>query len=536
MDESWQALLSPANRERLDRAIAERIGTKRWFGAKARTIRQVTVVDAFALLDAVQLLLVDISFVDGSSEVYQVPLALASGNLALRAIADDESVWGQLNIDGQPQPMVLVDAMADQACRAALLELFDAGQPSSAANGQVAVVRAAQFDTVRGPRGVMLASQLSQAEQSNTSVRYGDRLILKLYRRIEKGVNPDWELNAFLAARHFARIPPLCGAIEYRQPGQAPWTLALLQGFVKNQGDAWEFALAALREELERFIAKPETADEIPTPVGDLFDAVGQPPPLVVVETFGSTLEWTRRLAQRTSEMHSILASDTKEPAFTPEPITVDEHRAWAHRIGQMAEQTLDLLEGKLATLMPDVAAIAQRILTTRATIGMAIDELTRSPIHATCIRIHGDYHLGQVLVTSDDFVILDFEGEPARRLAERREKQFAIRDVAGMIRSFHYASRTAAAHARQGHPSAAGRIDDWSAAWCFWTSATFLAAYRQTAGAAAFIPASKHEFRRIVNACILEKAIYELRYELNNRPDWVYLPLGALSEILATA
>jgi trehalose synthase-fused probable maltokinase len=510
---SWGALFGPPAHPQLLESIQRVLVTRRWFGAKARAIRAISVVDVLAIGDDWRIALFEIHFSDGPTEVYQIPLGVAIGPRAAKWITNDGgSAWATLRVEGN-ESAVLYDAAVDPEFASALLWLFD-GKPS--AEGRLRVERAPTYSLARGDQDAVLQPRIGTAEQSNTSICYGEQMILKLYRRIERGTNPDWELNEFLASKGFKNIPPLAGALEYRPVNQQSRTLALMQGLVKNRGDAWQYLLQELGQGLHQLVN--QSADSNVGGKG------------ILLHVAASMVE---RLGQRTAELHLALGGPSNDSSFTPEPFTPAEQRTWAAEILGLAERTFELLASANASLRGDARTNVEALLDLRNEFDLAIKRFVERPIDAMRIRVHGDYHLGQVLVTDYDLTIIDFEGEPARPLDQRRRKQLALRDVAGMIRSLHYASRAAATHAAKSHPAQAESIDDWTAEWYRRSSEAFLATYRCKAGRADFLPASDDEFRAALSLCILEKAIYELQYELNNRPEWVYLPLGALLELL---
>jgi trehalose synthase-fused probable maltokinase len=337
-----------------------------------------------------------------------------------------------------------------------------------------------------------------------------------------------------LTRRGFTHTPPLAGTLEYRRGSDEPWALAMLQGFVPNQGDAWQYILKRLGKFIEQVRHSPVPAETPPPDGATLLAASDEPVPPTIAQILTPHLNDAEQLGVRTAEMHVALAAATDGPALAPEPLTPDEQRTISQRALDMTHEAFELLRRERSKLAGAVADSADRVLALEHKANEQLARLADEPITVERIRCHGDYHLGQVLATGDDFVIIDFEGEPARPLAERREKQLAIRDVAGMIRSFHYASRAAVANAAPSpDPSERRATDAWAAAWYFWSAATFLRAYRRTAGDASFLPRSPEPFARVLEACLLEKAVYELAYELNNRPAWLYLPLAALVDLL---
>jgi trehalose synthase-fused probable maltokinase len=518
----WQRALEGTTRPVLAAAIAQAIGARRWFGAKTRVIERLEIVDAVAISAAARILLVRCHFATGPAEVYHVPLGFA-------ARERDTSLIRVQSRDGRPVG-VLYDALADVEFCGELLELFESPRTLAGEAGEVVVRRTSRYDALRGAPRDSLAATPVRAEQSNSSVIYGQRLILKAFRRVETGLNPDFEISEFLSRQGFASTPPLAGWLEYQPAGEEPWALAMLQAFVANRGDAWSFTSAWLDDAVTRFAELPGAPGEVPPlPPDGLVRATEQPMPPAARAAFGNYLARAELLGKRTAQMHVALASDTSDPAFAPESFSEADRRAFVDRAREEARETFRLWDEQSPRLAGRTAigTDLRREIEQAALARFA--RLADAPARVSKIRCHGDYHLGQVLVTDGDFVIVDFEGEPARPLTERRKKQLALRDVAGMIRSLHYASCAAATGSASADERAA-----WMRAWYAWTSVAFLSSYRRAAADGVFLPASLDEFERLLDACLLEKALYELRYELNNRPDWVHLPLAALEDLLS--
>jgi maltose alpha-D-glucosyltransferase/alpha-amylase len=532
----WDKVAGPKRATDLTAGLAAMITTRRWFGAKTRSIRTLRFVDAIAIQPDVRLVLAHVDFVQGPAEVYQIPLALARGSKAEQLSSErPASLWGRVSLDHGPEPAVLYDPLGDAEFCQALLSLFDSQAALRGAAGELVAWQAKPFRKLRGDVEVQLPARGVDAEQSNSSVVYGERLVLKLFRRVEMGLNPDLEITARLTERGFAHVPPLAGGLEYRRSGHEPWTLGMLQGFVANHGDAWRYTLAGLERFLaEKALGRSESAEILPLSPGGMCDVAARPMAPAVVRTFGKFLTDAERLGARTAQLHRELAAETDDPAFAPEPFSIADQRSFCARANDLARETFELLRGQLPRLNDDTKRLAEEVLPLEGVAYERFDRIAKGRVAVSKIRCHGDYHLGQVLVASDDFMIIDFEGEPSRPLAERRRKQLALRDLAGMIRSFHYAACTSATAVKNKvtDPNA-HQIENWTRAWYSWMSVTFLAAYQRTAAAAVFVPSSREEFQRVLDGCLLEKAIYELRYELNNRPDWVYLPLEALTDLL---
>ncbi len=530
----WQG---PDSLAELERLLAEQIASRRWFGSKARQVNSTCVLDSFAISGDDRLALVEVRFEEGPVEVYQLSLALATGARAEQLLAEHAaSVWARIQLAHEPGAAVLYEPLVDESFCDELLRLIETQRPLAGQRGELASWQTAAFGPARGESNRKLTPRVSRAEQSNTSIVYGERLILKLFRRLEMGTNPDLELGAHLTRRGFRHAPPVAGAIEYRHGDDEPWALAALQQFVPNQGDAWEYTLRALAPELDAAaVAKPLDAQLTARGNLRMVAAANAPQPAGVEEVLGTYLADAERLGLRTAEMHLALAEHGDDPDFVPEPLSLGVQQQFADRTRALVNETFDLLRRQAATMSGETLRLADELVDRRPRALAEIKRFASGPIKVEQIRCHGDYHLGQVLVADGNFMIIDFEGEPARSLAERRQKQLALRDVGGMIRSFHYASCTAATQARRlQQPGDARAIATKAAAWYFWTSVTFLRAYRQAVQGAPFVPKADEQFEQLLDACLLEKAVYELRYELNNRPDWVYLPLTALGDLLA--
>ncbi len=529
---NWDTILAGPERKTLASALAGVLPTRRWFGAKARQIRNLTILEAIPLASLARLLVVRVAFATGPDEVYQMPLAFMA-NGAEGAIAA-AARWlvvehRQGGVEG-----VLYDAVGDSKFCGELLAVFDEPMELIGSSGTIEIEQTVQYESLRGSRGLPLTPRVLQGEQSNSSIVFGDQLIMKLFRRVENGLNPDLEISKFLTSAGFKNTPALAGEIVYRQ-GSESWALAMLQAFVPNQGDAWRFTLDWLSHALTAYLTDTGRKPAPELPRQSPLHAAEKPLPAAVRKAFGEFLDSAAKLGERTAQMHRVLSSAPEQADFAPEPLSHADLQAYLLGCTDYARDTFALLREQLPRLMGAVADRAACVGAFEATALDAYASLAQTPLQVQKIRIHGDYHLGQVLAVDGDFLIIDFEGEPVRSIAERRQKQLAMRDVAGMLRSFHYASRTAASAAAQscaGSPTL-DAIDSWAASWHAWTCVAFLASYLQVAGRAGFVPAAREQTEKLLAVCLLEKAIYELRYELNNRPDWVYLPLSALEDLL---
>ena len=385
-----------------------------------------------------------------------------------------------------------------------------------------------------------LPSRVGSAEQSNTSIVYGKQLILKLFRHLQAGENPDVEIGRFLTeVAHFPRIAPFMGEITMTPASGEKTTVAMLQGLVANQGDGWQWFL----EQLTGFFSSVAALPAPPEFLAPNF--LNEREPLrEALERFGTSLEAAAILGRRTAEMHLALAIPTSDPAFAAEPFTPADLTRDARRIDAQITSTLEALKVKLSTLKDLTADDAGLLLSRRIDLFARANAITALTAAGQRIRIHGDYHLGQILRTGEpsiepgtepgDFVVLDFEGEPARLLSERRQKQSPLKDIAGMIRSFSYAAHAGLNQHLTAHPELARTSgSDHLAAWAlFWqnsTSSEFLRAYREIIAANPALLPSTQQSQSLLSAYLLEKALYELLYELNNRPAWLRIPLAGI-------
>jgi maltose alpha-D-glucosyltransferase/alpha-amylase len=432
---------------------------------------------------------------------------------------------------------ILYPPLRDPEVQRALLEAVARRRRFKGQAGEIYATPTRAFRELAAAGISSLEPSLLRAEQSNTSIVYGDRFILKLFRRVEEGINPDLEIGRFLTERtSFRNLPPVAGAFEYRRGRQSPMTLAILHAYVANEGDAWQYTLDTLSRYFEQAVAQPCDPGEVPVPPGETLALLDQQIPQRAAEMIGTYLESARLLGMRTAELHLALASVPEDPDFAPEPFSALYQRSIYQSMRGTAAQALDLLRKRWKDFGEEVREKARRVLELEPEVQRRFRAISEQKITAMRMRFHGDYHLGQVLYTGKDFVIIDFEGEPARPLSERRIKRSPLRDVAGMLRSFHYAVYMALnTHLSGGslRPESEAVLEAWARCWQRWVSSAFLRAYLETSAKAPFVPQTREELRVLLNAFLVEKACYELGYELNNRPDWVRLPLLGLLQLL---
>jgi trehalose synthase-fused probable maltokinase len=514
---------------------------QRWFGAKARELRATEVVDFITLQrDSLHALIVvvNVEYEGGGADLYSVPLVVSKepgSNLKGEPgvpSAEPASVTNPtsaLTVSGRGggEAMTLTDALKNETFLSFLLDAIERGLVFTGEAGELVTSRTHALSMQETGAAGSLRPRAITAEQSNSSVAYGDRLILKFFRRLEEGVNPDLEVGGFLTEKaHYQHTPQLLGALEYRGARGLLMTQGILQGFVPNQGDAWQYTMKAISNFYNEvgnslpgaFVADPQNDD--------------------ARELIAPFVESVGLLARRTAELHLALVSPAaaKEPDFAPEPFDDNFQRSFEDALLELTNRIFRQLRYAQDRLPENAKSKAEKVLASEPQIIERFHAALSSPIRAVRTRIHGDYHLGQVLYTGADFVIIDFEGEPARPLSQRRLKRSPLQDVAGMLRSFHYA-----AHAPLLASTGSVNVDDrnraklngWAEVWAKWVSQRYLEEYLKTARGAEFLPPSREQIMALLQLHVLEKAVYELGYELNNRPGWVAIPLEGISKTL---
>ena len=498
--------------QRLEREVLPSyVPTRRWFGGKERILRELKIVQNVSIGadgSAARLLVIEVAFTDGLPESYLLPMAFADETTTARLLAEaPHAVIARL--DGQQS---ICDALHLPETRAALLRLI-AGEAGASGRTRLVGAKQAAFDPTVLERA-LANSRLVSVDQSNTSIAFGDTWLLKILRKFERGPHPDAEITHFLSADlQLTCVPPYAGGLTLVDRAGAA-AVGMLYGFVVNQGDGWTYTLDALARYFDRVLEARRDYDD--TAATELIGAVYS--------------ARARQLGQRTAEMHRALASADDRLEFAPEPFSTLYQRSLYQGLRGGAGRVLRQLKRHLPRLPEDARADAASLLASHAPVLKVFARLFDHRIDVSRIRIHGDFHLAQVLNTGKDFVIIDFEGEPRAPLTERRLKRAALRDVAGMLRSFDYATTMALRNERADDFQ---RLAPWARAWATLIRENYLTAYLEAAAGASFLPVSAADTQLLLEAFQLDKALYEVAYELSYRPSWVGTPLRAVNEML---
>ena len=527
-EESFLATLQHS----LPSLLPEFLLRQRWFGGKARTIRSVEVSDIIPFQLATlrsYFILARVAYAAGPAEAYDIPL------IHVPSESGGDSSWLRVRPHNRREEIALADAVTDQQFQTHLLDAIANGVSLTGMKGRIRTVSTGALPSLWQPSQGTLTPSVMNAEQSNSSVVYEKRLVLKIFRRVEEGLNPDLEIGAFLTEKSsFRNVPPLAGYLEYSDDAGPATSLGMLQGYIVNQGDAWQLTLQALTEYYAKVPQWGSPAES--EVVHALLTVCRQAIPEEARQRIGSYLDAAVLLGRRTAELHLALASAQDDPNFAPQPFAQADQVALMNSGLQLLAANFDVLRRRIRDLPGRARLEADQVLLHEEDARRRFHSLDGLKTSAWVTRIHGDYHLGQVLSTGSDFVIVDFEGEPARPLEQRRKKRSPLQDVAGMLRSFHYAAYAPLLQQANAEKMSQERLQTltlWAQYWQLWVSAAFLKTYLEVSKSAIFIPKDREELALLLNLYLLDKAVYELGYELNNRPAWVRIPLAGISQLL---
>jgi maltose alpha-D-glucosyltransferase / alpha-amylase len=538
VERDWHELVAGSRRSALTEVLPSYLQQRRWYAGKDKAVREIRVLDTVPMggakrQPAAYLLVIEVRFVGADPETYLLAFTDAHDERAVDLLNyRPESVVVRVERADGGDAGLIIDALADAGFCEGLLDTIAKRRehPGAAAT----VVGHSKPELRRLVNGGSLEPKLIGTEQSNTSVVFGDEVLVKLIRRLEPGENPELEVGGALTNAGFEAIAPVVGGLEYRARGRS-MTMAVAQRFVHNEGDAWSLTV----DLLDRFHEQTRTGSDDPAELAgapDPFLAVEIEVPDEVMNLIGPMLEPVDRLASRTAEMHLAMAAVPSE-AFAPEPFSTLYQRSLYQSFRGQTRATLAaarrVLRARRSPLTEEVQADLERLVEAEPQL---IDLFTRVRDHridASRTRVHGDLHLGQVLWTGRDMVIIDFEGEPSRSIGERRIKKSPMVDVAGMVRSFRYATSVAlfeqAERGFLGGEAAADQVDTWGNWWREWVEALFVHRYLSVVAGSSLVPGDVDDARLLLDVYAMEKALYELRYELQYRPDWAAIPLGSI-------
>ncbi|MBX2954535.1 MAG: maltose alpha-D-glucosyltransferase [Cyclobacteriaceae bacterium] len=526
-DISWEKVFNSYNEKRqFERKILPPFMKKcRWFGGKAKVISKMGIEKMIPLKVNGQthyLTLVEVHYVQRLPELYFLPLTFAPADTVIdRVEYHAQSVICRAEI--QDEVGFVMDSSYDKSFRDYLFLSMDKKSRVKFDDG-VLEFNSSVFNKIILDDEV--DSKVLKADQSNTAIIYNDKYFFKFYRKLEREINPDLEIVRFLSENtSFSNSPKYAGSVEFVDSDGSVIVFGLLQEKVENQGEAWSMTTDSVGRFFERVITKAKK-EKLPKLINKSSIAFEEAPELIQEFIGRGFYERVVRLGQRTAEMHLALASDQSNPAFAPEQFTANYQRSLYSSLRKLVRDRFNLLESSLSKLNPEVRELAKKVLAMENDVLDCFKEIYEVRIHATKTRIHGDFHLGQVLFTGKDFVIIDFEGEPGFSFSERRLKKNPLKDVAGMMRSFQYAAFGKILLNENYRDRDMEFLESWAEQWQHYVSRFYFGAYLERLGLGKEL---SYENEVLIRTFLIEKAIYELGYELNGRPDWVAIPLRGI-------
>ena len=532
--DDWEDLFINKNRAKLENNVFPTyLNSCRWFGGKSRIIQNISILSHINIpvtgLKAT-LLTIEVNYNDGMPEVYQLPISFAS-YLKEEMIKEIDKKGIICHLKLKNEEGILFDSVYNEDFRNALFQNMRKGRKIQSSSGILNFYHSPTCPSMG--KGEILSKVLN-AEQSNTSLIYDNKYFLKLYRKLDNTINPDLEITRYLSEKtDYKNAPQFVGAIEYNPTENSTIILGMMQDLIPNQGDAWDYPKDSLARFFERVLTKKDLTIELAA--GPLTLALPyQDLPQSYKDIIGVIYpERVYLLGQRTAEMHQALASQPEEKDFEPEPFSLHYQRSIYSSLQSLTRSSFQNLQKNLKNLPEEIRIEAKEVLDLKSDILKCFKRVFKHKIPIMKIRTHGDYHLGQVLWTGKDFIIIDFEGEPARAFSERRLKRSPLRDVAGMVRSLHYAAYSILMEPEFSVQRKEKDLEKWAESWYYHVTRMYLQGYLDTVGENNFIPKDQEDFDILMETYLLEKAIYELNYELNNRPDWLLIPLRGIKSII---
>ncbi len=524
----------------LEAVLLDYIRGRRWYRGRARQSWGAEIQDVIPVpyTDATAyVVLVEIEYTQGLPETYVLPLA--SRPVEHRDQLENESpqaLVAHLKPRGESNQTerLLIDAMFDNTFCSHLLRAIARRRVFKGQAGDIAAARTGFLRMSSSTADTSLEPCPVKTEQRNTSIAYGEGLILKLFRKIEDATNPEVEMGLFLTQKaHVPFVSPVAGTLEYRKTRGKGTTLAVLQVFVPNEGDAWQYTVDSLDQYFQQVLVHPTV--QVPPLSNRHVLSLLKEPPALAEETIGPYLLSAQLLGSRTAELHVALASARNDPDFAPEPFSVMYQNSLYHAMRSKAARTLQLLRESIEQLPEELREDARRVLDAKDSIRGRFRLLRDRKMTAARIRCHGDYHLGQVLYTGKDFVIIDFEGDPSRPLSERRIKRSPMADVTGIIRSFHHAAYSTLLHrsAPGLSPEDLPALERWAQFWYIWTTSAFLSSYLEGVRKTRLLPDDAEQMRVLLDAYLLDTTISEIEYAMVDRPEGLRPPLSGILQTL---
>ena len=533
MEEDWREIFTGRVRTKLETILPSYLESQSWFTGKAKVIKQVTVREFFDVPLAggsvAALVFLQVEYVEANPELHALPLAFVTGEEAGRIQVNGIAA---LTYPDASRNGVLCEALALPAFARALLGLIRTRERLHNELGEIEATRTAAFRQMIPP-DLAADPTVHNTEDGNSTVFFGDKVVLKFFRRVETEMNPELETGRFLTEKNFSQSPPLLGALEYQDESHSQMTVAVAKAFVPQATDAWKFTLDALSRYYDRVFtqAAQGQSPDTQSPVGPL-KLPQHGLPTEVTDDIGTYLETARLLGARTAELHLVLASGGPREEFSIEPMTQHYLRGVFQSMRSQAVQNLRLLRKQAKTLPPDLAPVAQRVAELEPAILKYYRQLVDQRFEGGRIRTHGDLHLGQILWTGRDFAFLDFEGDATLPISERRIKRSPLCDVVRLMRSFHHAAYAGfRLQSERGVISLENlpKFEPWVRHWNRAVSRAYFQSYCEKLRPSGILPGEEGKLRMMLWAYLLNQVVNELGRDLRLRSDNVRAPLQAI-------
>ncbi len=540
VEEDWSEVVTAKARRELEGCLPTYLRQRRWFTGKGE-IKSVRILELIPLsLDSERnfLTILLVEYQQSDPEKYLLPLAFAAGDEALRIERETpHAIISRVRIQATGTTGVLYDSSAEKSFGKILFETIARRR---SLRGTAGTLNGTADAVLRGIRnGAVPEPSTSKIEQRNTVILYGDKFLLKLFRRTEAGVHPGQQCLQFLSEKQFPHIPPFAGVLEYQRNDGEQTCLGLLSGYVPNASNGWQYTMDALRRYFERVRTLPtKTLTEASTTIS-LFDLADHGVPNATTEIIGTYFEAARLLGQRTGELHLALASDLFNKDFAPEPFTPYYQRSLFQSLRNRVLWQFRRLRGELKKLPEPAQPIAEKVLATQDAVIARYRAVHQTSMAAMRIRCHGNLHLAHVLYTGKDFTFIDFDGETGWSLSERRIKRSPLHDVAEMIRSFYNVSQAALRHelvADNFNMDHFHLLEGWALFWERGVSALFLNAYLAATKASDLLPKTKQGIEVLLEAFLLDQAVVQMRRDLDHHPDLIQVPMQAILQTVDPA
>ncbi|KMQ52518.1 Trehalose synthase [Chitinispirillum alkaliphilum] len=535
----WEELFEGSERNMLEENVfPEYLQRCRWFTVKKnKKINTLSIIEEARVHDgswSCRLTVLRVTYSHGPEEQYLLPVSYVPKNLTGGILEEfPQAIIADVSVDKEEG--ILYDGTYDERLHKLLFRTVVSRKKIKGKTGHFTGVPGKELRNILTQNHQPIPSRPLKVEQSNTAILYDEILFFKLYRRLEEGVNPEFEILRYLGTQtEFKNIPPYAGALEYKSDNKIPLTAAIMQGYVENSGNAWSYSSGVVTKYFEQILAERGSLPAMPVEYPALIDVGSKPIPDFFRELVGELfLEMVALLGKRTAELHKALVCKDDYKAFTPEPFSLLYQRSVYQSVQGIVQKTFRSAEKELKNMSSENRAEVEELLGMERNILTVLRRISSVKIPSQKIRIHGDYHLGQVLFTGKDFIIMDFEGESTRPLSERKLKRSPFRDVAGIIRSFHYVAYSTLFMESTFRKEDIPFLSTWIEPWYHFLNGIFLKSYLQTASDEGFIPENSKHVDILLKTFLINKAMHELGYEISSRPDWLIIPVKGIKSIM---